>query len=189
MYWIDLLGFNREWNSLRTFSGSKMNIKLKHLLKVNKRLANGTTKHYYYYRKNMRRVHGEYGSPEFLYSYAQAAKYDSSKLDANLDGLIGRYLLSGEYSELMPRTKKDYSKWLDKIREKFGTMPIIVLNDKRVRGDFKKWRAEIAKSSRKQADYMWSVIRLVVKWGCDHGELASNHFTNPAVCTRVTDQT
>ena len=58
-------------------------------------------------------------------------------------------------------------------------MQVEVLNDRRIRKDFMEWRTELAKHSLRQADYMWTVMRLLVKWAYNPGELNFNHFSDP----------
>ena len=65
---------------------------------------------------------------------------------------------------MAPRTQKDYRRQIVLIEDKFGSLPIKALNNRRIRGDFLTWRDEIAKVSPKQADYMWSVMRRIVSW-------------------------
>ena len=48
---------------------------------------------------------------------------------------------------------------LGKVEVKFGTMPLAVLEDPRVKTDFLEWRAEVARDSgHREADNRLSVV-------------------------------
>ena len=79
------------------------------------------------------------------YNTAVASRKRPSNKD--LSSLLDAYQDSKAYCCLSPKSKKDYSRILASICEKFGDRPIGLLDDRRVRGDFLAWRDEIAKSS------------------------------------------
>ena len=54
-------------------------------------------------------------------------------------------------------------------------MTIAALEKKRVRKKFKQWRDEIARTSKRQADYRMAIINLVLEHAFDDGELKHNH--------------
>ncbi|MCF6200198.1 MAG: tyrosine-type recombinase/integrase [Hyphomicrobiaceae bacterium] len=155
-----------------------MDIRLKHIKTVKKHLKDGTTRTYYYHRRTNKRIKGEPETPEFLASYAEAAKFEERNR-GQLAWLITQYKKSSAYISLAPSTKEGDTRWIAEIEEKFGTMPIKALEDRRVRGLFMKWRDEIGEKSPRQADYMWSVIRKIITQAVDRGYLNINHFNRP----------
>jgi integrase len=88
--------------------------------------------------------------------------------------IIEGFRASEEYLALAARTRQDYDKQLLLIERKYGDLPLQALDDRRVRGDFKAWRADLAKRSRRQADYAWDVLRRVINVAIDNGIVSTN---------------
>lgn len=151
-------------------------VQLKHVHTVPKRLADGTVKLFYYHRRTRAPLPGEPGSPEFMAAYlaASAAPQSSGDVASLVTGFKG----SAEYKALAKKTRRDYGAYLDRIRDRFGTMPIEALDDRRVRGQFFEWRDELAENPR-QADYAWAVLRKLLAWAYDRGKISINHAGRP----------
>ncbi|MVS99772.1 hypothetical protein [Devosia marina] len=65
---------------------------------------------------------------------------------------------------------------LTKVEEKFGTMPIAALEDKRVRGDFMDWRDEVLSvSGPREADNRISILSTLLSWAVDRTRIWHNH--------------
>jgi integrase len=60
------------------------------------------------------------------------------------------------------------------IEMEFGDFPVSALSDRRSRGVFMAWRDRLATKSRRQADYAWTVLALILAWGMDRGLIAAN---------------
>ena len=153
-----------------------MRVNLKHINTVRKKLANGEVRLYYYHRLTGERITGEPGTKEFLDSYAECSTTQIVD-EMSFGGVIDCYHSSVEFTKLRTRTRKDYEKHLLAIKAKFGKMPTNLLNDRRVRGDFLKWREKEAVASPRQADYGWSVLRRVLSWAKDRSLIDINHAT------------
>ncbi len=153
--------------------------RLKHIKSTRKALSDGTSVTYYYHRRTNKRIRGEPGTPEFLENYRKASKSDATKNSSILEGLIEQYKRSQDFARLSPKTRRDYDRYLLTIIEKFGTMPIEVLDDRRIRQDLLKWRDEIGEKAPRQADYAWSVFRRVVQYAVHNGRLTHNHLNRP----------
>lgn len=63
-------------------------------------------------------------------------------------GLIERYVASSEFKSKASSIWKKCKRYRDMIDKELGSMPIEVLDDKRVRGDFKDWRDGMASKPR-----------------------------------------
>jgi integrase len=63
--------------------------------------------------------------------------------------------------------------YLKLIDAKFGTMPIAAVEDKRARGEFKKFRGIFSATPRK-ADYVWTTLARVLSVAKDHGKIGVN---------------
>lgn len=153
--------------------------RLKHIKSTRKVLSDGTSVTYYYHRMTNKRILGEPGTQEFLESYRKAAKPDGLKKSNTLEGLISEYKHSQDFARLSPKTRRDYDRYLLTIIEKFGSMPIEVLDDRRIRKDLLKWRDKIGETAPRQADYAWSVFRRVVQYAVHNGQLTHNHLNRP----------
>ena len=92
---------------------------LKGVNTVRKRLADGTVRKYYYHRSTGKRINGEPGTPEFVASYAEAAKREPTNSRTFLS-LIEGFLGSPEFGKLAEKTRKDYRRYLDVLRDRFG---------------------------------------------------------------------
>jgi integrase len=146
--------------------------RLKHLHRIVARLADGTTKEYWYVRGGPR-LKGEPGSSEFLQSYAEATAPKVLGGDT-LAVVIARYQRSSEFGDLAKRTRADYLRQIRLIEAEFGDMPIAALEDKRTRGVFLEWRDKLGTASRRQADYAWAVLALILAWAFNRRIISVN---------------
>ena len=60
------------------------------------------------------------------------------------------------------------------IEKKFGDFPLSLLSDRRTRGEFMAWRDKLASTSRRQADYTWTVLARILSWALNRGLVVSN---------------
>jgi integrase len=138
------------------------------------KLADGTKKIYWYAWRGGPRLVGEYGSPEFIASYTAAAATKVVAPEGRLLALLQAYQKSQDFLSLRDRTRSDYAKLIEKIEVKFGDAPLKALARPETRGIFMDWRDELALKSRRQADYAWQVLALVLSWAKDRGKITVN---------------
>jgi len=151
-----------------------MRVRLKGINSRTKRLADGTHRTYYYAWKGGPRLTGEPGSPEFVRSYWEA--HESQKPDASgqLSTVLDAYQDSEAFRSLAPRTAEDYRRYLAAIGREFGDFPLSGLAEREARSEFLRWRDDVAKRSRRTADYGWSVLARVLSWALDRGLVTAN---------------
>jgi integrase len=163
-----------------------------------KRLADGSTRKYFYAWRGgplLKDADGaplQPGNPDFIVAYSKA--HDDRKKPAvgTLQSLIAAFKSASEFTSKAERTRKDYMRYLDAIGAKFGTMSLPVLQDRRARGEFKAWRDAIAAASsadpkeerkpgalphlsgERQADYAWGTLARVLAVAKDHGTISVN---------------
>jgi integrase len=154
-------------------------IQLKHIKRVQRKRADGSIQIYHYHRLSEKRIHGEPGSPEFLASYMKAEEKEHRSKKATIERLAEEYKKSPAYLKLSQYTRSDYDRLLTRILEKFAGLPLKAFDDPRIKGEFLRFRDELALISPRQADYMWSVARRIVQWGIDYGHVRYNHLTSP----------
>jgi integrase len=151
-----------------------MRIRLKGINSKRKRLADGSFKTYYWAWKGGPPLRGEPGTPEFVHSYNAAIATKAATPQGKLLSVLQCYQASGEFNGLADRTRFDYIGRIKVIETDFGDFPISALTDRRTRGIFKAWRDRLALKSRRQADYAWQVLALVLAWALDGGLVAAN---------------
>jgi integrase len=152
-----------------------MRVRLKGINSITKKLADGTTRTYWYAWKGGPPLRGQLGSPEFIASYNEAAARKVTPPIGKLLSLLQGYQVSEDFTGLAATTRRSYVALIVRIEKAFADFPLAALTDRRTRGIFKAWRDQIASSSgRRQADYAWTVLARVLSWGLDRGLIAAN---------------
>ncbi len=152
-------------------------IRLKGLNSKRKVLADGSLQTYWYAWKGGPRLPGKPGEPEFMAAYTEAVSQKCQPPAGVMLSILGAYQQSDDFRRLAPRTRVDYVKQIKKIEADFIDFPLSALTDRRSRAVFLEWRDRLAMSSRRQADYAWSVLARVLSWAHDRGLVATNPCT------------
>lgn len=153
--------------------------KLKGLAKVKKTLASGKTVFYCYAWRGgplLKDKAGrplQPGDPLLLRAFAEATKDRFVDPTENFGKLITEFKGSTAYTGKSEKTREAYARYLDIIRDEFGSMSYAMLQDKRARGKFKEWRDSMAATPR-AADYAWSTLARVLSFAKDHGAISVN---------------
>lgn len=156
-----------------------MRERLKGLAKVKKRLASGKTVIYCYAWRGGPLLKDKAGNPLqpgdplLMRAFVEATKDRFVDPTENLNKLITEYKSSTEFSKLSLKSQKEYNRYLDKIRDKFGLMSLVAIQDKRSRGKFKEWRDGMSDKPR-TADFAWMVLARVLSVAKDRGRIAIN---------------
>src|SRR5262245_43414202 len=138
------------------------------------KLADGTSKTYWYAWRGGPRLCGEYRSPEFIASYNAAIATKVAAPEGRLLALLQGYQTSQDLLGLRGRTRANYVKQIAKIEQRFGDAPLKALSDPRTRGIFLDWRDEHALKSKRQADYAFQVLARGLSWAKDRGKITVN---------------
>jgi hypothetical protein len=101
-----------------------MRIRLKGLNSITKKLADGSTRTYYYAWKGGPPLRGEPGTPEFIHSYNEAIATKAATPQRALLSVLQAYQASGEFNGLANRTRCDYITHIKAIEKKFGDFPL-----------------------------------------------------------------
>lgn len=107
---------------------------------------------------------------------AAAARIEKPELAADtLAGLIARYTdpKCAEWNKLGASSRTDYGTWHRRIIEEFGTTPLKIFHDRRVRADVLDWRDRWAAQPR-SADAAITAFSALLSWGVDRGLLPVN---------------
>jgi integrase len=151
-----------------------MRMRLKGINSITKKLADGSERTYYYAWKGGPALRGEPGTPEFVASYNEAAARKATGPQGTILSLLQGYQQSTDFLDLRDRTRSDYIRKIKCIEEQFGDFPLGALSDRRTRGIFMAWRDQLALQSRRQADYAWAVLALILAWALNRGLVAAN---------------
>jgi len=127
---------------------------------------------YYYAWRGGPRIDGEPGTPEFFASYEVHKAPVGSSDNRKLGHWITLYKQK-QFPKLAPRTQEEWSPWLDRIREKFGSVPVYFFDRPKIRLVITNWLDEWDAKPR-TADMGKQVISRVLKFGVDAGELRLN---------------
>lgn len=141
-----------------------------------KRLADGKTKVYYYAWKGGPRITADPGTPDFWAAYNKIIATRREHAIGSLGDVIDDYLVSGEFKKVSSSHQRALRSYLELIRKEFGTMPLRVIEDRRVRGDFRKWRDKFIATPRK-ADYAWTTLSRLMTFAIDRGHITVNPCT------------
>jgi hypothetical protein len=145
-----------------------MRVRLKGINSITKRLADGTTRTYWYAWKGGPALRGEPGTPEFIASYNEACARKVVLPRGTLLTILQQYQGSEDFTGLADSTRRSYVALIKGIEKQFADFPLLALTDRRTRGIFKEWRDHIATDSgRRQADYAWTVLARVLSWALD----------------------
>lgn len=173
-----------------------MRVRLKGVYASRKRLASGRVVEYHFLRGYgaLKPVAGDEGepfypgAPAFMRAYQAAIEAPrKARVDGTLKQVIEGYRASQSFTRLAPRTRKDYGDHLDKIEAAkliangpaFGTYPLAAIEDPKIRKRLLDWRDTMAKSSPRQADARFGVLRIILEWARDRGMISHNHATRP----------
>ena len=119
-------------------------------------------------------------SPAFMRAYLAAIDAPQrARTAGSFQSVSDAWEKSPAFARLAPRTKLDYMAAKDKIDAKWGTYPLDVIEDPKIRPRFLDWRDEMGQRSPRQADAVFGVLRLILEWGRDRGLIGLNHATRP----------
>ncbi len=146
---------------------------------VRKVLADGSTRKYFYAWKGGPRLPGKPGDPSFVTAYHDALKTKTETPAGTLQSILNAYQDSPKFLDLSPRSRRDYVRHIRKIEAEYFDFPLAALADRAARGEFLSWRDKLAKKSRRQADYTYSVLALIISWAYDRGMVPTNPCERP----------
>lgn len=123
------------------------------------------------------RILAEIGTPEFHVEYMAAralrAVPDASKFRA----VIIAYKTSHDWQRLAETTRRNWSRWLDRIMLRFGGLPTSAFDrPDLIRKHIRQWRAEwVAESGPRAGDYGVQVLSRVLSYAIDPmGKISAN---------------
>jgi len=156
---------------------------------VTKTRADGTRVTYHYAWKGGPRLFSEPGTPAFEQE-RQAALADRildpaslRRASATIESVVDKYLDSEEFLSCAERTRRDYRLQAALIVKAFGDLEVeaLIEDTDETRGLFLDYRDELAKTSRRQADYFLQVLGTILNWGKIRGKVKLNPLRDAGV--------
>lgn len=150
-------------------------VRLKGVHTTRVKLADGqvVTYHYAWKGNGAPRLQGAPGSPEYLASFNAAHEARKKPATGNLKELITAFKASADFEKLGDDTKRAYRTYLDKIEAEWGTTPLKVVQDPRMRRHFLDWRDSMRATPR-SADYAISTLKRLLAWGVHRTMITGN---------------
>jgi integrase len=131
-------------------------------------------KEYWYAWRRGPRLHSTPGSQAFLQELADAVAARQAPDTSKVSGLVALYRGSSYFLEdLAPSTRDLWNPWLDKIRDRFGTLSIRQFDRPAIKPEVKRWHHSMRATPR-AADTGLQVLSRVLAFGMSEGKLASN---------------
>jgi integrase len=146
---------------------------LKGIHRVKRRLANGEIKVHFYAWRGGPAIHANPGTPQFVHAYNEAHASLRRAVAGTLMTVIADYKASPDFTKLAPSSRRMYLRYIGRIEEAFGDLPLAALADRRIRGEFKTWRDTYAATPR-NADYAWTTLARLMSFAKDRGTIATN---------------
>ena len=130
---------------------------------------------YWYAWRGGPRLKGEPGSAEFVASYNTALEERRSTDATRFLSVVAAYRASPDFEKLANSTKRNWSRWLDRIGEHFGELRTAQFDrPEKIRPVIRQWRNTYADRPR-SADYGLQVLSRVLSFAVDPlGKIASN---------------
>lgn len=114
------------------------------------------------------------GQQALIAAYAATRSFGAASEVKKMRDLIRAYRQSPNgLSRLSPSTRKQWTRWLDRIDGDFGAIDLRHMEDRQATSALIQWRDELASRPR-TADYAIQVIRRVLSFGCSQGLLERN---------------
>jgi hypothetical protein len=143
-------------------------VELKGIHRVRKRLSGGRVVEYHYAWRGGPLLTGAPGSDEYLRSLVAARESRREPSPGVFQSIVTGYRTSQAYLNLRPRTRQDYDQHIARIETEFGDLELDALEDPRVTRDFVEWRDKLPGGPR-QRDYGWMVLMRLLSWGRGQG--------------------
>lgn len=135
-------------------------------------------KGYHYRRSTGKRIHGAEGTPEYLASYLEAGQAEKKvAASGTFLALLQAYNESAEFQAKAPNTKRLYSLYMADLRVRYEKMPLKAMEERKIRGEFLKWRDELIKEGKPAtARNLLKFAQTLFAWGEERGILNVNRL-------------
>lgn len=112
-------------------------------------------------------------TPNEVRAYSDLVAQSAAKPAHTVAALVRDYRASPEWSALEKTTKRQWSRHLGLIEERWGDTRLSIMSDRRMKKWIIAWRDERAHTPR-TADYGVGVLRHLLQWGYERGRVEAN---------------
>lgn len=113
------------------------------------------------------------GTRAFIDELALALSRRGAPDETKISGLRAAYEASNDWKGLAVKTRSDWTRWLDRIESKFGSLSIAQFDRPTIRPDIIAWRESYAQTPR-AADMGIQVLSRLMAFAIDLGKIRSN---------------
>lgn len=163
-----------SWNGLGISPVAKVVIKLPYIFCV----PRGDKRWFYYRRSGIRIPLPVPTDPTFKAEYDRAHRSFEVGRAPSLPGsfarLVEEYKASAAFHEKSPKTQKDYRRYLDRLAESFGDIPVRAISRRGVLA-----LRDSLKATPRTANYFIQVLSLVLNYAIDLGLIQVNPASRP----------
>ena len=146
------------------------------------KLASGRTKVYYYTKPGGTRFFDVWDEPlsepypaAFVTAYERAIQNEQPKIEiGDFAKFVDAFLQSEAFRKLSPATQEGYQRDLLLARNKFGTLSVNAIEDRRFKGQVILWIESFAKTSPRRADLVAVALRRMFDHALKRGLLLIN---------------
>lgn len=158
------------------------------LHRVARKLANGETRTHFYAWRGGPAMTAQPGTPEFVAEFQRltAGRDVPAHHHGTLQQIINDYQRSPAFTDLATETRAGYARRIRKIETRYGSMPTAALTSPKLRGDILDWRDAMARTGRREADYVISVFARILSWAHDRRRIDKNPLERPGRLFNVT---
>lgn len=143
---------------------------------VYKVTAKGRTYYCAWKGKGAPRLLSEPGSADFVDELHAALATRKMGDQTKVSGLCARYRASDEYKGLADTTKRNWTRWLDRIQTHFGLLSIRQFDRPQIRLDIRRWRDNF-KDTPRSADCGLQVLSRLMSFAVAEGLISANPVT------------
>jgi len=133
----------------------------------------GKKKDYWYAWRNGPPLLSAPGTPAFVQELADAIASRNAPDGAKISGLVAQYRASDDFQRLAQTTRDLWSPWLDRIRDKFGSLSIRQFDRVTTKPEIRRWHSSW-KATPRAADTGLQVLSRLLSFGMAEGKLTSN---------------
>lgn len=119
------------------------------------------------------RLFSEPGSDAFIRELSDALASRITADNSKISGLIARYKADDEFKGLADSTRKNWTRWLDRIRDHFGSLSIRQFDRPSIRVEIRKWHRSY-KDTPRWADYGLQVLSALLSFAAGEGLIQAN---------------
>lgn len=136
--------------------------------KVTAKLADGSTKTYYYAWRGGPAITAKPDTREFMAEYVRLTRLrDNGPYEGCVAEVIREFTGSSAWSKLKPSTREGYVFAIDRIEAEFADFKVEDLTKRGARKMLLEWRDEIARDTPRMADMTISVFQKILSFAVD----------------------